>query len=53
VANPSMQELDKWNLREDPDYQVRFSVYRWAVKNIAPINARYIVGNEVIRRRRV
>ena len=53
VANPSMQELDKWNLREDPDYQVRFSVYRWAVKNIAPINARYIVGNEVIRRRKV
>jgi len=53
VANPSMHELDKWNLREDPDYQVRFSVYRWAVKNIAPINARYIVGNEVIRRRRV
>jgi hypothetical protein len=53
VANPSLQELDKWNLREDPDYQVRFSVYRWAVKNIAPINARYIVGNEVIRRRRV
>lgn len=53
VANPSVQELDKWNLREDPDYQVRFSVYRWAVKNIAPINARYIVGNEVIRRRRV
>jgi hypothetical protein len=53
VANPSLQELDKWNLREDPDCQVRFSVYRWAVKNIAPINARYIVGNEVIRRRRV
>lgn len=53
VANPSLHELDKWNLREDPDYQVRFSVYRWAVKNIAPINARYIVGNEVIRRRRV
>jgi len=52
IANPSMHELDKWNLREDPDYQVRFSVYRWAVKNIAPINARYIVGNEVIRRRR-
>jgi len=53
VANPSMHELDKWNLREDPDYQVRFSVYRWAVKKIAPINTRYIVGNEVIRRRRV
>lgn len=52
VANPSLHELDKWNLREDPDYQVRFSVYRWAVKNIAPINARYIVGNEVIRRQR-
>lgn len=53
VANPNMHEMDKWNLRDDPDYQVRFSVYRWAVKNIAPINTRNIVGNEVIRRRRV
>lgn len=50
VANPNLHEMDKWNLREDPDYQVRFSVYRWAVKQIAPINRRYIVGNEVIRR---
>lgn len=50
VANPNLHEMDKWNLREDPDYQVRFSVYRWAVKQIAPINTRYIVGNEVIRR---
>lgn len=53
VANPNMHEIDKWNLRDDPDYQVRFSVYRWAVKNIAPINTRSIVSNEVIRRRRV
>jgi len=30
VHNPNLQAQDKWSLREDPDFQVRFSVYRWA-----------------------
>ncbi|WP_018987052.1 HEAT repeat domain-containing protein [Methylophilus methylotrophus] len=30
VQNPHLQAQDKWSLRDDPDSQVRFSVYRWA-----------------------
>lgn len=30
VHNPHLQAQDKWSLRDDPDFQVRFSVYRWA-----------------------
>jgi hypothetical protein len=30
VRSPNLQAQDKWSLRDDPDFQVRFSVYRWA-----------------------
>lgn len=43
VNNNSLQAQDKWSLRDDPDYQVRFSVYRWAAKTCLKMPDTFLV----------
>ncbi len=34
VTNSKLKEKDKWHLRHDPDYQVRFAVFKWLVDRL-------------------
>ncbi len=34
VASSKLKEKDKWHLRNDPDYQVRFVVFKWLVNRL-------------------
>ncbi|MGP1716004.1 MAG: hypothetical protein ACTS9Y_02390 [Methylophilus sp.] len=43
VHNGNLQAQDKWGLRDDPDYQVRFSVYRWAAKICLKMPDKFLV----------
>ena len=34
VNNSKLKEKDKWHLHHDPDYQVRFAVFKWLVDRL-------------------
>lgn len=34
VANPKLKDKDKWLLRDDPDFQVRFVVFKWLANRL-------------------
>lgn len=43
VHNPQLHAEDKWSLRDDPDSQVRFSVYRWAANICLKMSDTFLV----------